>query len=197
MHRFRDYLDSRYFIWILLGIPALPVIADFYYDQRYYAELMYDTGVFSVQLLVFNLALTPLRNLTRSIGPMHFVMRWLYRQRRYIGVASFAYALLHTLVYLRRTEDLINVVDQLRLPEISVGWIALLIFLAMAVTSNNMSTRVLGVRWKKLHRLVYVGTMLTALHWLLFGFFTSVLFLCFIPMLLLQIPRILHQIRGN
>lgn len=50
------------------------------------------------------------------------------------------------------------------------GWIAMFIFVALAVTSNNASVRALGKRWKSLHKLVYVAAILTFLHWILTAF---------------------------
>ena len=48
---------------------------------------------------------------------------------------------------------------------ILTGWLALLIFLPLAVTSNDLSVRKLGRRWKALHRLVYVIAILGVWHY--------------------------------
>ena len=48
--------------------------------------------------------------------------------------------------------------------------VAMLIFTALAVTSNNTSVRKLGKRWKVLHRFVYAAAILTFLHWILLAF---------------------------
>ena len=49
------------------------------------------------------------------------------------------------------------------------GWIAMLIFTALAITSNNTSVRSLGKRWKLLHRLVYLAAIQAVVHhfWLI------------------------------
>jgi sulfoxide reductase heme-binding subunit YedZ len=57
-------------------------------------------------------------------------------------------------------------------PGIWTGWLALLLFLPPAITSNTKSVRRLGKRWAMLHRLVYVAAILTFLHWLLVAFNT-------------------------
>ena len=46
----------------------------------------------------------------------------------------------------------------------------MLIFTALAITSNNTSVRMLGKRWKGLHRFVYAAAVLTFLHWILLAF---------------------------
>jgi sulfoxide reductase heme-binding subunit YedZ len=50
------------------------------------------------------------------------------------------------------------------------GWIAFLIFAALAITSNDASVRLLKRGWKKLHMLVYLGALLTFAHWVLTAF---------------------------
>jgi sulfoxide reductase heme-binding subunit YedZ len=55
---------------------------------------------------------------------------------------------------------------RMKRPYIIVGASGFLGLLALAVTSNRSSQRRLGVRWKKLHRLVYVILGLGLLHML-------------------------------
>lgn len=51
-----------------------------------------------------------------------------------------------------------------------VGWIAMLVFVALAATSNDAAVRRLGGRWKGLHRWIYAGALLTFLHWIATAF---------------------------
>ena len=169
---------------------VIPLILDFYFNQRYYAEMMYDSGVFSAQLLVFSLAITPHMMITRSSNPGARIMRWFFRRRRYIGVACFCYAVIHTLVYIRNTGDFENVLWQIQDIEIALGWTSLFILLLLALTSNDGAVRSLGRGWKKLHRFVYLAAILTGLHWILFDLFVEVLLLWFIPLGILQIYRV-------
>ena len=187
-------LNNKYLFWTLLAIPAIPLLKDFIYDERYYAELMYESGFWSSLFLVISLAITPLRLLLKKYGPMKNLPRvfsWLIIRRRYLGVAAFAYALIHTAFYIRKIADLESILLDVKHIDLLLGWIALIIFLILAVTSNNYSVKVLGKRWKTLHRWVYLSAILTFTHWLMFDFFYKTIFVLFIPLLLIQIYRIL------
>ncbi len=185
--------NNRYFVWIVLALPSFPLILDFVHNQRYYSGMMYDSGVLSVQLLVFNLALTPLYHLVIDWSPGRRTVRWFSLKRRYIGIACFGYAVIHTLTYIRETGDLENILWEAQDWEILIGWAALLILLALALTSNNLSVRWLGRKWKNLHRLVYLATLLTALHWYLFNIFIHTLLLIFAPLAILYSLKITTQ----
>ncbi len=49
-------------------------------------------------------------------------------------------------------------------PYITIGFLAWLMLIPLAVTSNNYSMRRLGRRWKSLHRLTYVIAILGVWH---------------------------------
>ena len=165
------------------------MLLDFVFDERYYSELMYDSGVISTQLLVLTLTVTPLTRLATRWRAILPTVRWLSRRRRYFGVASFAYASLHLLFYLRQTGDVDTVLWQTQDIKFAFGWIAFLIFLALAVTSNNRSVAALKHRWKPLHRSVYVAGLFLFLHWYTFDFFLNVLAIWTGLTLLLQCLR--------
>jgi sulfoxide reductase heme-binding subunit YedZ len=95
---------------------------------------------------------------------------WLLQNRRYFGVATFAYAVPHLVAYLWKLASVAKVLEQGAEAGMWTGWIALIILLALAITSNNFSTRKLGRRWKVLHRLVYLAAALTFVHWVLVAF---------------------------
>ena len=61
-----------------------------------YESLMHATGEFSARFLIFSLIATPLVMLL----PKYKFPRWLNRNKRYFGVAAFAYGLYHTIAYL-------------------------------------------------------------------------------------------------
>ena len=94
----------------------------------------------------------------------------LVRQRRYLGVATFAYAVPHLVAYLAKLADTQRIVSEAIEPGMLAGWIAMLVFTALAATSNNAAVHSLGRRWKTLHRWVYAGAILTFVHWILLAF---------------------------
>ena len=122
--------------------------------------LLHGTGDWTLRLLLVTLAITPLRRLTGWRRPV----LW----RRMLGLFSFFYAVLHFTIWLALDRELmwgLVLEDLSKRPYIMVGFAALLILLALAVTSNAFSMRRLGANWKRLHRLAYVAALLGVLHY--------------------------------
>lgn len=159
-------VNSRWFAWAMLTMPAVYLIHASVTERLYYGELMHATGELSGRLLIATLAVTPLRLMfPDALWPV-----WLLQRRRYLGIATFGYALLHTILYLQKIGDLPQVVDEALAFEYWTGWLGLLILVALATTSNNRSVRRLKSGWKKLHRWVYVAAFLSFLHWIFVAF---------------------------
>ena len=55
-------------------------------------------------------------------------------------------------------------------PGILAGWLAFVVFVPLALTSNDRSVRRLRHWWKRIHRWVYAAALLTFAHWLLVAF---------------------------
>lgn len=122
-------------------------------------RLIHACGITALRLLMFTLAVTPLRMLTH----------WndLVRLRRMLGLFAFFYVLLHFAVYawLDLELDFAHLgEDVLKRPYITIGMLALLLLIPLAVTSTNGMQRRLGRRWTKLHRLTYVVAALGLWH---------------------------------
>jgi sulfoxide reductase heme-binding subunit YedZ len=116
-------------------------------------------GAWALRLLLATLAITPLR---LALGKA-----WPLRLRRMLGLFAFAYATLHFLNYLVLDQELdwpAVAEDILERPFITVGFTALLALLPLAVTSTQGWQRRLGVRWGRLHRLVYPAAALACWH---------------------------------
>ena len=127
-------------------------------------ELAIETGEWTLRFLILTLALSPLRRISNKI---EFV-----RLRRMLGLFTFFYATLHFLVWLTfllgfRWSDILE--EIIERPYITVGFSAYLILLALALTSPKLMVRKLGKNWKRLHRLVYVASILGVVHllWIL------------------------------
>jgi sulfoxide reductase heme-binding subunit YedZ len=119
-------------------------------------------GLWALRFLIAALAITPLRRLG---GPN------LIRYRRAIGLLAFIYASLHLTVYMVLDQGLdlsAIIADIIKRPYITVGMLAFLILVPLAVTSNNaMIRRLSGGAWQKLHRWVYVATAAAAIHFIM------------------------------
>lgn len=157
---------GRALLWLLFGVPLAVQTYRYLGESIYYGEYLHWSGDQAVRLLILTLAITPLR-LTFRRSPL---LGWLLLHRRDIGLLTFLYAMAHTVAYLAYKEPFGRIVSELAEPGMLTGWIAMLIMLALAATSNNASVRRLGRRWKVLHRGVYTAAFLTFAHWLLTAF---------------------------
>lgn len=158
-------LDSIGLFWTLLALPGAFMTYRYAAGASFYGEYLHSTGELATQLLIAALAITPLR----LAFPNARWVAWLAQRRRYLGVAAFGYALLHAGAYVARRPLAAAVQDSLEIAMAS-GWLALLVMLALAATSNDASVRRLRRRWKWLHRTVYAAAALTFAHWLLTAF---------------------------
>jgi methionine sulfoxide reductase heme-binding subunit len=125
------------------------------------AEITHRTGDWTLRLLLVALAVTPLRRISG----------WnvLARFRRLLGLYAFTYATLHLTVYL--VLDLGGywaqvLEDVVKRPYITVGFLAWLGLVPLALTSTQRAMRRLGRRWTTLHRTVYAVGLLGVLHFL-------------------------------
>ena len=123
-------------------------------------EMLHMTGKTSLNLLMITLMVSPLRETTGWIALLGI--------RRMLGLFSFAYALMHFLIYavLELDLDFSDLAREIaRRPFIIVGSVALLALIPLAITSTNRMMRKLGRRWQTLHQLIYPITILAVWHY--------------------------------
>lgn len=154
-------------------------------------------GLGALVLLLITLSMTPLQKLTGWSG-------WI-AVRRQLGLWCFAYVVLHLSGY---TAFILGFdwsqlgIELRKRPYIIVGVLGFLGLLALAVTSNRYSQRRLGVRWKRLHRLVYVILGLGLLHmlwivradlreWAIYASIGALLLVLRLPPVTRRIPRLI------
>lgn len=146
-------LPAVWLTWALFtgGLGVDPVTA-------YEREL----GLIALQFLLAGLCVTPLMRLT-GINLIRF--------RRALGVLGFGYALLHLLVWVVLDKQFFwheMIRDVVRRPFITIGMLAFLLLLPLAVTSTDSAIRRLGAAgWRRLHKLAYPAAILGAVHYLL------------------------------
>lgn len=183
-------LRSPYFTWLLLALPSIGLMQGYFTGQMDAHDLLHPTGEFSARAMILALLCTPLV----VLWPKVRLFRSLLKRRRYIGVAAAGYALLHTLFYIVDKEVLSAVWAEAFELSIWTGWAAFLIFVPLAITSNNTSIRALGARkWKGLQRFVYFAAVLTAAHWLFLEYEIVPLLVHFVPLATLEIARVWKQ----
>jgi methionine sulfoxide reductase heme-binding subunit len=152
---------SPYWLWLLLALPALPMLAPFWDENaRALRGVLHGSGEFSARFLIVSLMATPLLMLTKGSR----FARWLRANRRYFGVAAFAYAALHVLAYCMG-ESLDRILAEASDFDILTGWLAFAVFIPLAATSMDYAVRRMGRWWKVLQRWSYAAAVLTLLHW--------------------------------
>jgi sulfoxide reductase heme-binding subunit YedZ len=123
-------------------------------------RVLNQTGMLALILLVASLACTPLKIVAGWTWPM--------RLRKLLGLLGFAYATLHFLVYAGVDQGLALgaiLEDIAKRPFITVGFVALVLLVPLAVTSTNRMVRRMGFpAWQRLHRLAYVAASLGVVH---------------------------------
>jgi sulfoxide reductase heme-binding subunit YedZ len=124
------------------------------------AEAMNRLGFWTLTLLLCTLAPTPIQIVTG--------WKWPLRLRRMLGLTTFLYVCLHFAVYLG-VDQLFDFAaigkDIVKRKFITVGFAAFLLLIPLAITSTDRMVRRLGfVRWKRLHRLIYVAAALGVVH---------------------------------
>lgn len=182
---------SRHLLWAALALPV--VIQTYRYSAEgiFYGEYLHWTGIWATYLLIVTLAVTPMRFV---FGAAEW-MRWLGRHRRDLGVASFVYALAHAIAYLIRKADLGLIVDEALAAGMLTGWVAFLLFLPLALTSNDYAVRRLKKRWKTVHRLVYVAALMTLAHWILTAFDPTTGYFALAIVVVLLAMRVVRPVR--
>ncbi len=122
---------------------------------------LHATGEWSLRLLLITLTMTPLR---RILG-----QPWPIQLRRMLGLFTFFYASLHFTLWLwvDQAFSWANIINDItERPYITVGFMAWLLLLVLAGTSNHYSIKRLGKSWKSLHRAVYVAAIFGVLHFI-------------------------------
>ena len=117
-------------------------------------------GNWALRFIMITLAITPLRRMTG--------WNWLSRFRRMLGLFTFFYAAMHftTWYVLDREMRLSDIIEDLtERPFITLGFIAVVLLTALAVTSFTAIRRRMGKRWQSLHNMAYVVGILGVWHY--------------------------------
>jgi sulfoxide reductase heme-binding subunit YedZ len=118
------------------------------------------TGTWTITFLSMTLAMSPLRFVTGWPQWVQF--------RKMLGLFSFFYAFLHFTIWYWLDHNLnftFMINDVIKRPFITMGFIAFVIMSLLALTSNQMAMRFLGVKWKMLHRFIYLIGILALVHY--------------------------------
>lgn len=151
-------------VWVACLAPLVLLYLKIYHQIGGYSanpssEILHTVGKTGLNLLLITLAVTPIRQLTK--------FNLLIRFRRLLGLFSFFYLSLHLAAFvwldLRFRWDIIFEEIAQR-PYLTIGMIAILLLIPLAVTSTRGWQRRLGRKWTTLHRLVYPIAILGIWH---------------------------------
>ena len=149
----------------LLGLmPLLLIIGDLFEITGTLGanpiENMQDRfGIWGLRFIVTVLMISPLRSITG--------FAWITQFRRMIGLYAFFYVLMHFLVWLLLEQNLLMaaiIEDIATRPFITIGFIALLILVALAPTSTMNIRKKLGNNLVRLHSSIYLASILGVWH---------------------------------
>ena len=170
-------------------------------SSEWYRDTTLFTGLCAINLIVASLACTPLITLTR--------VNAFTALKKPLGNYGFAFVLLHLFLFILdygRVGESIRfdlVVQEAILKRYAlVGFLAFLLLIPLAATSNVWAQKRLGKRWKKLHQAVYLINILVVVHFvwvwlskralgmpLLYGFIVAIL-------LSLRLPKVKAWMKG-
>ena len=176
--------------WMLLNFPCLLMCVALLVNTQYSKEIILYTGYIAAILLILLLSLNPLIRLLK----VDF-LRKINRYRRIIGVAVFVYTTLHVSCFFIKKGG-IDLMVLFKSPVLFFGFITFLVLIPLAITSNNLSIKILTLpKWRRLHKLTYLVELALFVHiFLQLVLFnkvrTSYILVAFSILFLLQLHRI-------
>jgi sulfoxide reductase heme-binding subunit YedZ len=156
---------TKFQIIVLIAalIPLIWLIFDYLTDNLTFNPIQaatLRTGRYALILLVLSLACTPVNTI--------FGFRQVIKVRRALGLYAFMYASIHFVIFLGVDYqfDLGLIFEEIvNKRYIIAGFLAGLILLPLAITSTKGWMKRLGIRWKKLHKFVYLAGLLAVTHY--------------------------------
>lgn len=144
-----------------LCLPALELAWRWYngdLEPRVVTLATHATGDWAIIFLMLSLAMTPARALFDWMPLVHI--------RRRIGVAAALYAGAHLLIYvLDQKWNLVVVATEIvKRFYLTIGFVALLALVTLAVTSTDGWQKRLKRNWKRLHWLIYPAAVVAIVH---------------------------------
>jgi sulfoxide reductase heme-binding subunit YedZ len=161
----KQVLYAKAVVWLLCLLPFARLVYFGFTDNLGANPIEFvehSTGIWAFVILLVTLSMTPIRLITGQI--------WQIQMRRILGLFMFFYASLHIVTYVWLDfafiwEDIFK--DIVKHPRILVGFIAFMLTIPLAITSNSYMIKQLKSNWKKLHQAIYLISILVALHFLL------------------------------
>lgn len=132
-------------------------------------DLFYSIGKKMAELGIITFILTCVPGIARRVGISHKLVSVLMIYRRYLGILTFMFIVLHS-SFVWFLPSLVS--GGILIPGNGFelwGFIALVLLFLLFLTSNDLSTKVLGIWWGRIHALTYVIMWFILLHVMLQG----------------------------
>ena len=158
---------QRYIKIPIFFLSLLPILIIFYqiiFNQlgpEPVKEITHVTGNWTLRFIIITLAMTPLQKFTK----LNFWITY----RRMFGLFVFFYASAHMMTYvgIDYRFDWSSISDDIiKKKFIFAGFLAWLLLVPLALTSSKRMIRLLRDKWKKLHKLIYIISLLGIVHFL-------------------------------
>ncbi|MDA9616132.1 sulfoxide reductase heme-binding subunit YedZ [Candidatus Pelagibacter sp.] len=158
---------QRYLKIPIFFLSLLPILIIFYqitFNQlgpEPVKEIIHVTGNWTLRFIIITLAMTPLQKFTK----LNFWISY----RRMFGLFVFFYASAHMMTYvgIDYRFDWSSIGDDIiKKKFIFAGFLAWLLLVPLALTSSQRMIRLLRNKWKKLHKLIYIISLLGIIHYL-------------------------------
>lgn len=144
-------------LFTLFGIWSL-------YTFNNYALFVLSTGKTFGQAAILVYILTLLPGIARRLHIQHELLQILMVYRRYIGILMYLFVFTH-LWFLYGVDVIASGSVYFPIPwYIVMGIIAHSLLLLLFVTSNDVSTKKLGIWWNRIHQVTYVAVWFIFLH---------------------------------
>jgi methionine sulfoxide reductase heme-binding subunit len=128
-------------------------------QPRPITEAIHGTGDWAIRFFLITLAVTPFARMYQWPG--------LLLTRRMLGLTGLAYLLAHFFFYVMDEKFAVGTVTHEILARfyLTIGFVALLGFLALGITSTDAALKQMGRWWKRLHYAAYPLTALGVFHY--------------------------------
>lgn len=150
--------------FVVVCLPALWMlyrIGIWDFGARAVTEMTHFTGRWAVRFILAALAISPARRL--------FNWPKLINARRTLGVASALYIIVHFFLYvIDQKFNLATVFSEIALRfYLTIGFVALIGFIALAITSTDAMVQRIGKKWTTLHKASYYIAIIGIVHFAL------------------------------
>ena len=156
------YIKIPIFFFSLL--PILIIFYQIFFNQlgpEPVKEITHVTGNWTLRFIIITLAMTSLQKFTK----LNFWISY----RRMFGLFVFFYASAHMMTYvgIDYRFDWSSISDDIvKKKFIFAGFLAWLLLVPLALTSSKRMIRLLRDKWKKIHKLIYVISLLGVIHFI-------------------------------